>query len=370
MRLRSSALFLLILLPVVHLSGPRAWAQPTSKDSASPAASDEKNADTLFLHGKSLFAEGKLEDAYKAYQTAFSFKKRYDIAGNLGNVAFELGKMREAAEYLTYCKMNFPPTGPAEVGAKLSKLLDEARKHVGTLSVTLRDRNCRVFVDGEPVSGQEMTPEHLEVFVEPGSHTIEVKRAGFKPTRKTIQAGAGSRQELDLEIPSDPETKSPIRAEFPGRGSGVAGNQPGDGVAAAQGETKSWKPWAIGGGIGLATVGVGLGIGFTVAAVGKEKDALALLDELRFATSSDRPICAVGAPDQNKATCDELSELLDQRNSARTVAIVGYALGGAAAIGTVLLAVLPRKAASPASGMRITPVVSSGQSGMLITGSF
>src|SRR5262245_16368476 len=117
-------------------AGTRAWAQPPPKSSALPAsssaASDEKKADELFLKGKTLYANGKLEEAYQAYKAAFESKKRYDIAGNLGNVAHELGKMRDAAEYLAYCIANFPANAPAEKRAALAGLLGDARKSVGT----------------------------------------------------------------------------------------------------------------------------------------------------------------------------------------------------------------------------------------------
>src|SRR5262245_30355591 len=109
MRRRASILLLVSLFVGGSLHGNWAWAQASAKPSppalSGPAATNEEKAEALFLKGKALFAEGKLEEAFSTYRAAFSFKKRSDIAGNLGNAAYKLGKMREAAEYLTYSIM-------------------------------------------------------------------------------------------------------------------------------------------------------------------------------------------------------------------------------------------------------------------------
>jgi hypothetical protein len=120
----------------------------------------------------------------------------------------------------------------------------------------------------------------------------------------------------------------------------------------------------------FAAAGFGVGIGFTVVSNARGKEALDVHDKLVIATSSALPICHEGSPARNKANCDELLDLQDKRDSAQAVAIVGYALGGAAAVGTVLFAILPRKSPDRSTGMQVTPVLSPGQSGVLITGSF
>jgi hypothetical protein len=370
MRRCASGFVLVAVLLGGFLPGTPAWAQSSPTDRASPASTpattDEKKADELFLKGKALFADGKLEKAYQTYKAAFGVKKRYDIAGNLGNVAFELGKIRDAAEYLTYCVMNFPPAGPADVRAKLEKLLNETRKRVGTLSMTVADKNCQVYLDGKLLFVEQAPAQPVDIFVDPGPHTIEVKRAGFKPTRRTVQAQAGSREELAVEIPSAPENASPTRTEFPKHDSGGTGDRSGD----TQSNRYTWKPWAIGGGAALAAAGIGVGIGFTFMSNAKGSDALKLAGELVDATPSSQTICGTPHPATNQVKCDHITDLIGTRDTFATVAVVGYAVGGAAAIGTVLLAVLRRKPDARPSRVHVTPVLSPAQGGVVLTGSF
>jgi hypothetical protein len=68
--------------------------------------------------------------------------------------------------------------------------------------------------------------------------------------------------------------------------------------------------------------------------------------------------------------CDAFEGVLRDRDRYRATAIVGYALGGAAAIGTVVLAVWPKKPFGRSSAVRVTPILSPAQSGVVVNGAF
>src|SRR5262245_51434311 len=77
----------------------------TGVASSQPVLSSEdsaKLADAYFLRGKALLKEGDVKGAYREYKACWDLRKTYDIAANLGNVEYELGLPRDAAEHLAF----------------------------------------------------------------------------------------------------------------------------------------------------------------------------------------------------------------------------------------------------------------------------
>ncbi|MCK6591877.1 MAG: hypothetical protein L6Q76_30360, partial [Polyangiaceae bacterium] len=98
----------------------------------------EKTADEYALEGRELAARNDFQGAYAAYMEAWKRKRSFDIAGNLGVAELRLGRMREAAEHLTYCEQNYPAVRDAEQTKKLEvvrELLKEARAQVGVARI-------------------------------------------------------------------------------------------------------------------------------------------------------------------------------------------------------------------------------------------
>src|SRR5688500_10324938 len=75
---------------------------PTPSASASPSGpaheSPQDRADALFLQGKAAAQAKNWDEAHRLLAQAWELKQSYDIASNLGQVAYLLGKHAEAAQ--------------------------------------------------------------------------------------------------------------------------------------------------------------------------------------------------------------------------------------------------------------------------------
>src|SRR5262245_11666729 len=61
-----------------------------------------EKARELHAQGDRLYERGEYARAHTAYVAAWSLKKHYQIAGNLGDCEVRIGKYRDAAEHLSY----------------------------------------------------------------------------------------------------------------------------------------------------------------------------------------------------------------------------------------------------------------------------
>ncbi|WP_170319878.1 PEGA domain-containing protein [Polyangium spumosum] len=300
--------------------------------SASPAfADDTARAAELFATGNKLFDEQKWAEAEAAYQAAWDLRKSFDLAGNLGDVEMTLGQHRDAAEHLTYALEEFPAGGKPEVREALLKRLDEAKQHIGTVTIGTNIGGAKLYVDGRFV-GQ--APLAKPVFVDPGKRVIEAKLPGHDDVLKTVDVEKAQAQEVNLVL-------APKIGGAPGGKSKVL----------------------IGVGGGLALVGIGTGIGLLVAGSGASSDAADLRKTLV-------PGDCFGPTDPAKvASCTELQDRLETKDTFTNVGIPLLVAGGVIAAGTIVYAVLPRKKATTV-GLVVAPVVAPTFSGLFASGRF
>lgn len=334
----------LLLLALNSLSAP-AVAQTIFE--AAPAASAEGDAAVkareLFLKGKALYAEGKVKEAYEAYKAAWGVRRSYDVAGNLGIAALELGKMREAAEYLLYCKQNVPVSESPERFAMIEERLAEARKEVAAVRVEVRRgggsggagesaEGAEVLVDGAVVG---RVPLAGEVFVDPGKHSLKVRLAGYADAEKGIEGRKGFAETVTLVL--EPAEVGP------------GGGEPA---------RKSWVLIGVGG--GLAAAGLGVGIGLTLAANSKSSDAA----DIRSGLKTDYA-CTLnpGSP-----SCPKLKSTVASQDTFANVAVIGFAVGGAAALGLVTYLLVPSPKSQTSSRVRLLPWVGINGGGLSVAG--
>lgn len=74
-----------------------------------------------------------------------------------------------------------------------------AKNTTGILVVTSSTPSAEVAIDGKP-SG--MAP--LETSVSAGTHTVELRRDGYKPMKTSAVIGAGEKKQVDLTLESEP----------------------------------------------------------------------------------------------------------------------------------------------------------------------
>ena len=320
----------------------------------SPALADPKDtaaenarADEYFRQGKAFVKEDRWEDARRAYLAGWQIKRGYDIAGNLGSVELELGLSREAAGHLAYCIKSFPATGTAAQLAYIKGRFEEARQRVAALSIQVNVDGAEVYVDGRSI-GRSPFPD--DVYIEPGSRTLEVKLAGFAPSKRGIEAAKGSWQSVALVLRAD---------------AAASAQGPLPIVPVTPVEERSRAPLYVGG--AAAIVGIGAGVVGMVLSHGSAVHADERFKQLK--SSSGAGACLLAA---NQVQCEALDQAYRDQATFRTVGIMGFSAAGAAAVAVLGYALLSggKPASSGTSAIHVDVATGPGMTGALLTGGF
>lgn len=331
---------------VLAAGGEAAARPPTFVDAASEAKADE-----LRRKGNALSREGRIPEAIEAYRAAFGIRETYAVAANLGNLELLVGTHRDAAEHLAFALRSCPEDADPTVREALQGRLDQARKQVAALRFRPNVDGVLVTLNGRPLDRPE---SDTEVFVDPGSYTIEAARTGYGTVQTTIELKAGELREVALTLA--PVALAPAAPVAPPA-------TPGGGRARGKS-----VPLIVAG-AGAATVGVVLGAIFTTASNGKASEVTALSDDLK-ARPGGAPCLRLlsGAADD----CSRLGELVDQQNVFTGAAVGSFVAAGALAVGTGVYALWPTSNRARVSGtwVRAAPVVGARGGGLVVAGAF
>ena len=184
--------------PMTATGDAQAQAQP----SAAPADAAAQ-ATARYEAGVLASKQGRWPAAYAAFRDAWRLKEHPQIAAGLGRAALNTGRPREAAERLAYFLREAGRLAPQH-RKEVEDLLAEARKQVGTLTLSASRAGAELAVDGAPVG---KAPIAREVFVDPGRRVIEARLPGLEPARVEVEVKAGSAQHVGLwlvELPCAP----------------------------------------------------------------------------------------------------------------------------------------------------------------------
>jgi hypothetical protein len=339
--LRSASCGLLVCTVALGASAQPAPAQPTPQptpgaaaDPATGAPMPASNVDAspealeaarLFHQGSAAYDTGRFEEALRAWRAAWDLHRTFDIAGNLAQVELKLGKRRDAAEHLTYALRNFPPSAKASVRAEMEARLDALKKDIPSVRVRVNVPEAEVLVDGQVVGRAPLTDA---IYVEPGKHIIGARHAGHIDAQQEIELAAGNTQDLELTLAAAP-------ADHPV-------NPPDEGGARL-------NNGLLIGGIALAAAGLATGIVGTVVSSGAASDEADLQGPLDAQGISS---CLMPA---NQVACTDRDDARDRKQTFRGVAIAGFAVGGAAAIATVVYVATRPRARPVTEGRQVTP---------------
>src|SRR6187402_414994 len=139
-------------------------------------SADSDRANLLFKRGKVAFNDGKYADALRIYSEAWRLKQSPDIAANLAQTESELGQHRAAAEHFAYALAHLLPSSTDEQKYALSEGLEQEKRAIGSLRVTLEPADATLTIDEQPLT----LPVNGEVFVEPGEHRVLASREGYE----------------------------------------------------------------------------------------------------------------------------------------------------------------------------------------------
>lgn len=300
---------LLVLAPTAHAA-----------DETSQRVTD------LYKQANALYDQKKLSEAEALYVQAWNLKKSYDLACNLGAIELDLSKPRAAAEYLAYALREFPAGGKTSARVQIEGRLQKARSQVGTLRVHVSVPNARVIVAGQTVGS---SPLANDVFVEPGSVTVEATLPGYETARQVTQVNKDSAAEITLTLERTKRSKLPV---------------------------------FVVGGVGLAALGIGGS--FIGIAESKKSEAKALSIETNHA-------CPVLDP-APKGKCKDLTSAASSEDTFGNIGIASMAVAGAAAIGVVTYLLWPDSHGHTVSArtLRVLPTASATSGGLFVVGSF
>ncbi len=305
--------------------------------SQSVAADSKKEGEALNEEGRALSRVGKWDEARKKFEASYA---KVGTPGVLFNLAWAEKNLKQYKAALKHFRLYLalPLTEKVTASARTdaSKYSEECVANLCTLEV---HGASKVSVDGESLTE-----------VEPGGHKVVMDGARGSKS-KDITCAAGQTVVVEYEE----KASGPLVAPAPTMTSTVPPRIP-DPPPVERMERGSWAVPAVLAGVGAVGLGVGFGLG---AAASSEKDAA-------IASAALGP-CA----DRASASCTSLRDGKSSANGLSSGAVVGYVAGGAFLTGALIATLVMRPwAERPVAQVQIMPVVGSGQTGLLIQGSF
>ncbi|MFO0613158.1 MAG: hypothetical protein U0414_11240 [Polyangiaceae bacterium] len=322
------------LVAVALLTGSVVAAPARADQAADDAAVLMKDAAAAYEKGDFQTCRTKATEAWGKFQHA-------QIAGLLGTCEVKLEMYVEGATHLDF----YVKHSSGAVNPESQEMLAKAKERVSEVTLSCTPGEVNWKIDGKPVESSTTT-----VFLEPGAHTIEAAKEGYKPKQEPQKIAAGTKMTVTISL--EPEPK--------GAGGGGAG-----GAAPDTGGSKLpiWPGAVL---LGAGAVGLGVGIGLVVAAAGNDSDAVAAGKGLTC------------NPNNLSAACQGVADSLSAKDGLNTGGAVALTLGGAMAVtGAILLPLAiagrgsPKKDdEKPATAWTVVPVVSSTYGGLTWLGAF
>src|SRR5262249_18730859 len=119
--------------------------------SQTPTPEDLKLANQRFREALALIDKNDFAGAAPKLREAMKLNPTNDVAVNLGQVEYRLGKYPDSAEHLAYALRNWPLVSDKAARERAEKRLREVRDLVGSLSVTASVNGADIAVDGKVI---------------------------------------------------------------------------------------------------------------------------------------------------------------------------------------------------------------------------
>lgn len=316
--------------------------------SGSSRASDQPAAETPAAQATRFYQQGNVEFEKKnwtaaeaAYLKAWAITRTFDVAANLGEVAFHLGKLRQAAGYLSYSLRTAPPSSKPAQRERTTHFLEQATEKLGAVRVRARVEGApgggfgigpgiKVSINGQPIADEDGAST---IFVDPGPCTVIAKREGYVERRQVVDVKAGTLDAVSITLQPVPREHRSIVL-----------------------------PIMLG---AASAVGLGLGIAMTAVSNGKSTDA----DAQRAAILESGGQCA--KPSSTfVGPCGDLKSSLKALDTTANVARVAYVASGLLAIGAVTYALLPQPEPTKTGWVRAAPVIGASGGGIVVVGAW
>ena len=358
-----------------------------------------------FKEGVSYFDKKDFAKARVAFLQAYALKKHPAVLLNLAQSELRSGHEADAAKHFAqYLREHKDATDSERQGADTG--LTAAKALVGDVTLEVDATGAEIYVDGD-LEGQAPLPG--SVYLMPGSHEIQARKDG-KTASGQVAATAGQSTSLSLSLArGGTKPAAPVAgATPPPEETGSEALPPADETSV---ERQGFFPWLThtpGAMIGVGLTGAGL-IGGGAFAFGskssydaadsvaeqiakkakdvdlKNNDKIGACSNpenwlLNYTDSPAKETYAVPSnrktrAAQYKANCDKYTSNVKSGDTFKTLAIVSFAVAGAAAVGTIVYYFVDSKKTDSAAGANkrrivVLPVYESGFAGGLVSGTF
>jgi hypothetical protein len=162
----------------------------------------------LYNDGVNAAKNGDWKTAYESFLAAWKIRQHPQLAANLGRAELNLGKHRDAAEHLAYFLREAKGIGKNDQ-AMARLLLNQAKRRVATVTVTVTRPGAEVLVDGLVVG---VSPLAGEVFIEPGAHRFEARVGAVLGAPVIEKMAVGGLHEVELEVNVPAQVEAPEEA--------------------------------------------------------------------------------------------------------------------------------------------------------------
>ncbi|HEX2879019.1 MAG TPA: PEGA domain-containing protein, partial [Polyangiaceae bacterium] len=298
---------------------------------------------------------GRYEQSRVAFAQAYALEPLAELLINLGHAELKTGRYVEGSRHIAKALRE------AEIGLgerrAAERALETAEPYVARVKVVVNPDGAAIVIDGEDVG---TSPMIYVWYLEPGEHRIRASKEGFRHDEQTVGISRGQAKTVNLTLaPANASRKvvtpgAPPKSLDSGLDAGVSDE--GD---------RSVVPLIVGGGLGAA--GIAAGIVFTLDAKSKREDRDVQLDALQNTASAN----ACGQNTGNAVECASIKDLDKKANTSQTIGIVGFAAGGAAILGGVVLYfLLPANDESDQARLTFTPVINTETAGLNLSGNF
>jgi hypothetical protein len=353
-----------------------------------------------FKEGVAYFDKKDFAKARVAFLQAYALKKHPAVLINLAQSELRSGHEADAAKHFAqYLREHKDATESERQTAETG--LTAAKALVGEVALEVDTVGADVYVDGD-LEGPAPLP--AAIYLAPGSHEIQARKDG-KIASGEVSATAGQSTSLSLRLTAASKGAAP-----------AAGSPPAEGGREATPEEpeshprKGFVPWLTstpGAIIGVGLTGVGL-IGGGAFALGS-KSAYDAADSVADGITkeavhqdeklNDKGVCVDPAKwlangtspakqrvysdpavladraHQYQKNCDKYSNNVKSGDTFKTLAIVSFAVAGAAAVGTIVYYFVDSGSSDSASRTSkrrvvILPMYQPGFAGGLVSGSF
>jgi hypothetical protein len=314
-----------------------------------------------FKEGVAYFDKKDFAKARVSFLQAYALKKHPAVLLNLAQSELRSGHEADAAKHFAqYLREHKEATDSERQGAETG--LTAAKALVGELDLEVDSAGAEVYIDGD-LEGQ--TPLPGAIFLPPGSHEIVAKKEGKSATEK-VTASAGQSGSLSLKLSSGPKP--------PAAGGGTSaehadGEVPEDGAEPEPpSHRKPFGKWLASTPsamitTGLAGVGIIGGAAFALGSkasydaadnvAGDIQDNAVNIDKKnngpkgvcvdidKWLLNNADPRYDNAAARQKRvaeyqANCDKYQDNVKSGDTFKKLAIVSFAVGGAAAVGTII----------------------------------